>query len=408
MRILFITLIDLRSINDNDMYAALMREFVKRGHEMFIVSPYENTEKIENKLILENAKGSEIQSTILKVKTGSIQKTSSIKKGISTLLIEYQILAAIKKYFKHIKFDLVLYSTPPITIVKPISFIKKRDKAKTFLMLKDIFPQNAVDLEMLTTTGLKGIIYKMFRKKEKKLYRISDRIGCMSQANVDFLLKQNSEIPNDKVSICPNGIEVINNEVNEEKRIRLRKKYGLSLDKLVFVYGGNLGEPQGIPFIIKCLEHEKNNEKVEFLIVGSGTQYKKLQFYMEENKPSNAKLLSFIPKDEYDQLVSVCDVGLIFLDYRFTIPNFPSRLLAYMQSKLPVLAAIDRVTDLGKVIEKGNFGFSCDSNSVQQFSEYVDRFTKLDNLKVLGENGYQYLLKHYTVSVVYDSIIKVL
>ena len=169
-----------------------------------------------------------------------------------------------------------------------------------------------------------------------------------------------------------------------------------------------MGEPQGIPFIIECLEHEKNNKKVEFLIVGSGTKYKKLQSYMEENKPSNAKLLEFLPKEEYEQLVSVCDVGLIFLDYRFTIPNFPSRLLIYMQSKIPVLAAIDKATDVGKVIEEGNFGFSCDSNSVQQFSECIDRFTKLNNLKLLGENGYQYLLKNYTVSVVYDSIIEVL
>ncbi|MGI6580862.1 MAG: glycosyltransferase family 4 protein [Erysipelotrichia bacterium] len=408
MKILFVTLIDFKSINDNIMYADLMREFIKRGHEVFIVSPFEKTEKIENKLILEKIKGSERCSTILKVKTGSIQKTDSIKKGISILLMEYQILLAIEKHFKNIKFDLVLYSTPPITIVKPISFIKKRDKAKTFLMLKDIFPQNAVDLKMLTTTGLKGILYKRFRKKEKKLYQISDRIGCMSQANVDFLLKQNPEIPKNKVSICPNGIEVVNKELNEEKRINLRKKYGLSLDKMVFIYGGNLGEPQGIPFIIECLEHEKNNKKVEFLIVGSGTKYKKLQSYMEENKPSNAKLLEFLPKEEYEQLVSVCDVGLIFLDYRFTIPNFPSRLLIYMQSKIPVLAAIDKATDVGKVIEEGNFGFSCDSNSVQQFSECIDRFTKLNNLKLLGENGYQYLLKNYTVSVVYDSIIEVL
>jgi aspartate 1-decarboxylase len=54
-------------------------------------------------------------------------------------------------------------------------------------MLKDIFPQNAVDLGMIKTTGIKSLLYKYFRRKEKGLYFISDRIGCMSQANVDYV-----------------------------------------------------------------------------------------------------------------------------------------------------------------------------------------------------------------------------
>ena len=96
-------------------------------------------------------------------------------------------------YFADIKFDLILYSTPPITFYKAIEYVKKRDGAKTYLLLKDIFPQNAVDLGMMSKTGLKGLIYKYFRKKEKKLYAISDKIGCMSQANVDYVLKHNHQ-----------------------------------------------------------------------------------------------------------------------------------------------------------------------------------------------------------------------
>ena len=61
--------------------------------------------------------------------------------------------------------------------------------------------------------------------------------------------------------------------------------------------------------------------------------------------------MKYLPKDEYDAMIGACDVGLIFLDYRFTIPNFPSRLLAYMQAKIPVLASTDPNTDVGSVID---------------------------------------------------------
>ena len=97
--------------------------------------------------------------TILKLKIGNTQKTNIIEKGISTILIEGQLIRAIKKYFSDIKFDLVLYATPPVTIAGTVRYIKKRDGALSYLMLKDIFPQNAVDLKMLKK---KGMLYAFF------------------------------------------------------------------------------------------------------------------------------------------------------------------------------------------------------------------------------------------------------
>lgn len=89
------------------------------------------------------------------------------------------------------KFDLIIYSTPPITFQRAVEYVKERDNAQTYLLLKDIFPQNAVDIGILSKNGWKGLIYKYFRKKEKKLYGISDRIGCMSEANCKYILSHN-------------------------------------------------------------------------------------------------------------------------------------------------------------------------------------------------------------------------
>ena len=120
-----------------------------------------------------------------------------------------------------------------------------------------------------------------FRKKEKKLYAISDAIGCMSQANVDYVLKHNPEIDKSKVEICPNSIEFEDKTVTVEEKISLREKYGIPLDKKVFVYGGNLGKPQGIPFLMDCLKAEKENTNAYFLIVGDGTEFNKLKTFMQ-------------------------------------------------------------------------------------------------------------------------------
>lgn len=391
MNVLFLTLLDFDSLDERNIYTDLLREFAKHSHNLFVISPVEKRKNQETKVLKTD------KATILKLKIGNTQKTNIIEKGISTINIEPQFIAGIKKYFSDVKFDLVIYSTPPITFCNAIEFVKKRDGAKTYLLLKDIFPQNAVDIGMMTKGGMKGIIYKVFRNKEKKLYRISDYIGCMSQANVDYVLKHNPEINLAIVEVCPNCVEVVDMSVDEETRKEIRNKYSIPLDKKVFVYGGNLGKPQGIDFMIECLKSQAKNVDVYFLIVGDGTEFGKIEAYVNKDRPSNVKLMKRLPKEDYDKMVGACDVGMIFLDHRFTIPNFPSRLLSYMQAKIPVLACTDSNTDIGKVITNGGFGWWCESDDVKEFCNTINRIMEAEDSKIDCMKMYEwkYLIKNY-------------
>src|SRR5699024_6322284 len=110
----------------------------------------------------------------------------------------------------------------------------------------------------------------------------------------------------------------------------------------------------------------------------------------------NAKLFESLPKQDYDTLLSACDVGLIFLDQRFTIPNFPSRLLSYMQVSLPVLSATDAATDIGEIIERGEFGLSCLSDDVEKFNQFIIELCSNELRDRLGRNSRIYLENHYT------------
>lgn len=398
MHILFLSLGRIKSLNEYGIYTDLLRKFVKEGHSVYIISPIEKR--------VDEAAGirTEGNATFLSVKIGNITKTSTIEKGISTLLIEKQVLHAIKKNLSDVKFDLVLYPTPPITFYQCVKYIKKRDGAKSYLMLKDIFPQNAVDIGILSKHGIKGVIYRYFRNKEKKLYSISDTIGCMSQANVDYVIKHNPYLEPAKIEICPNAIEPRDLRLTENARMAVRDKYGIPKDKTIFVYGGNLGKPQGIPFIIECIDKAQSIEDAFFLIVGSGTEYHKIEEFVKEKNPNNLKLMKAIPKEDYDRFVASCDVGLIFLDYRFTIPNFPSRLLSYMQAGLPVLAATDPNTDIGKVIENGGFGWWCESNDVGAFIKEVNK-VEMVNRSIMGDAGFEYFRHYFSVDGCYQSIM---
>lgn len=389
MNILFLGLGKYQSIKNRGIYLDLLRVFIQHGDEVYIVTslPVESKEQYE--LIEEE------HSRILRVKTGKITKTNILEKGINTVLLEGRYIRAIDKHFGNVKFDLVLYPTPPITFLKVVEHIKKRDGAASYLMLKDIFPQNAVDIGMMSKSGVKGIMYRYFRNKEKKLYKVSDHIGCMSQANVEYLLKHNPEIDPAKVEMCPNSTDIEDKSVDESTRKEIREKYCIPQDKKVFVYGGNLGKPQGIPFLIECLKAAKDVEGAYFLVVGDGTEYRKLEEYASNADQENFKLMKRLPKNDYDTMVGACDVGMIFLDHRFTIPNFPSRLLSYMSAKLPVLAVTDPNTDVGKVIVDGGFGWWCESNNSNRFIEAVRECMNSDLTK-MGIRAWEQCEKQYS------------
>lgn len=398
MNVLFLTMSNEIDLNSRAIYADLMRKFRDEGHCVFIVAPSQRREGKPTDLI------EKYGVTYLMVKTLNVQKTNVIEKGLGQVSIEYLFRRAIKKYLSNVKFDLILYSTPPITLTNVVKYVKKvNPQAISYLLLKDIFPQNAVDMGMLSKSGLKGVLYNFFRNKETQLYKASDFIGCMSPANVEYLIKHNKWINPAIVEVAPNSLELQQEEV--EKDTKILKKYGLPTDKPILIYGGNLGVPQGIPFLIECLQKNKKREDCHFLIVGSGTYYQQLNNWFSENQNCCVTVMKGLPKEEYDQLVKACHVGLIFLDYRFTIPNFPSRLLSYLEYKMPVICATDPNCDMGNIAIENGFGIWCPSNDVAAFTESVNKILASD-LHSMGEKGYRFLKENYQIENVYDKIIK--
>lgn len=400
MNVLFLTLVDIRSPEERNIYMDLMRTFAAHGQNVFIVSPLEKKYRKNTKLIRQG----NIQ--LLKVRTGNLFQVGMVEKAISQLQLDRQYWNAVQQYFGKQAFDLILYSTPPITLAGAVKKVKKRTGASTYLLLKDIFPQNAVDIGLMK----KWMAELFFRRKEKMLYDISDHIGCMSPANKEYLLAHN-RLNKKKVELCPNSIlpEPYQPEWNRQKGQKRKKfceKLGIPEETVLFLYGGNLGKPQDIPYIIRCIEAAAHEKWAYFIICGTGTELGVLEKYAASKKPENLKVIPGLPKEKYEKMAAFCDVGMLFLDYRFTIPNFPSRLLSYLEKGIPVLACTDRSTDVGEIAEKNRFGKACLSNEPIAFVRTICEFKEEEVRLEMGNKGRKFLEEHYTVQESYRIIMK--
>lgn len=375
MKILYMTM--SYDPNRNGLYQNLVDSLLEKNHEITIVRSKNDIDKNKVETIKNNLK-------ILSVKTGDPFSKNIFKKGMNQILLATYFKNAIKEFLSNENFDLILYATPPVTLASVVQFCKNKYHAKTFLMLKDIFPQNAVDLGMMKKNGL---IYKYFRGQEKKYYDLSDKIGCMSQGNVDYVIKHNPDVDKNKLLVFPNSICI--EEVD-----------GLTFheDKTVFLFGGNIGKPQNVSGILNIIDKLNDYPKAEFVFVGKGVEQNKIINYIKENEPKNVKYLDYLPQKEYYNLLKSADVGLISLDPRFTIPNIPSKFQHYLKLKKPVLAITDVNTDLKNMIKNGNCGWWCDAENSSEIVKTIKYICNNKNHQISrGENSFKYLEKFFNV-----------
>jgi glycosyltransferase involved in cell wall biosynthesis len=387
--LIFVTLSRINSLEEHSIYSDLLKCFSKNGYNITIVSPVERRFKIGTRLREVN------QITYLDVRTLNIQKTIFFEKGLGTILIKFNYIFSIKKYLSTRSYDLVLYTTPPITFYPVIKYLKLKYKSFCYLLLKDIFPQNAVDLGIIKKNSL---LYHYFRNQEIKLYKISDFIGCMSRANLEYILRNNKFLDKKKVEVNPNSISI--NRINQYDNKKINQS-------LKLIYGGNLGKPQGIPYLINAIKACSDINNIEFVIAGNGTEDYLVKEWIKNENPKNVTYFPMLPQSEYDKLLLSADIGLICLDKKFTIPNYPSRILSYMEYGMPVICLTDDNTDVGKEARQNGYGYWCLSDDVITFKDLVLKFKNNPQIIYqMGQNSIKYLHEKFEVSNSFNIIQK--
>ncbi len=393
MRILF--LFQVFDFEKSTIYLDLVRECRDRGHEVSIIAGTSDIGKPDADGVVE-VEGIKTVYMRLPDQFGA----GSAKKALIQMSIPGRIKKLLKSFFDDETFDIIAYPTPPITLAPVLKYCGRHyRRAMKYLMLKDIFPQNAVDLSMFSVSSP---IYKYYRHLEKKLYRYSDRIGCMSEANIKYIRKNNPEIPEDKLEYFPNtaAVRELPKTVDNSPSGNLR-----------IVFGGNMGRPQDIEGLLssikKCGQRAELND-VFFYFIGDGTESRKIESFVKNIKPANFTYKHQMPREEYEQLINNADAGLISLSADFTIPNFPSRLLSYMQKAKPVLAVTDDATDIGKCItEDARCGHAVRAGDPEGFISGI-RWLKANKEKLpeLGMNGRRYFEKHFNSGISVDILEK--
>jgi GT2 family glycosyltransferase/glycosyltransferase involved in cell wall biosynthesis len=362
----------------------LAHEFHRLGHEVLVAAPdgairkgFEMTQEAGIK--------------VLRIKTGEIKSASWWLRAWREMRLSSVMWRKGKSFFLQNPSDLIIYYSPTIFFGSLVARLKRCYNCPSYLILRDIFPQWAVDTGILRR---KSLIHRFFECKEKLNYDAATIIGVQSPANLSYFSEKSMKRKYRLEVLYNWAANTLDRAFDGEYRRRL----GLQ-DKVVFFYGGNIGLAQDMDNILRLAENMKIEKAAHFLLVGDGSEVQRLHSLIAEKGLTNITLHPSVDQDAYLDMLSEFDVGLISLAQGLKTQNFPGKMLSYMDRAKPILASINPGNDLGPLLEKHDAGLVCINGDDDRFEALARRLlTNRELRNRLGQNAHSMLADCFSVS----------
>lgn len=336
----------------------LSREFVLQGHSLCVLLPA--ADQIEP-WRLDEFDGVQV----LRLRAPRTKDIGYVRRTLAELVMPFAMLQnLLKSPLANERWDGVVWYAPSIFHGPLVGAIRKSSACKSYLIIRDIFPDWAVDMGLMRRGGLP---YRFFDAVARYQYSVADVIGVQTPGNRQYFYRW--------MKRSERHLEVLQNWLGKPAQSRCSIRVGETglAGRRVFVYAGNMGVAQGIDIVLDLAERLRSRPDVGFLFVGRGSDAARLKATAQLRQLDNMVFFDEIGPDEIPDLYAQCDVGIVALDPRHKSHNIPGKLLTYMQSGLPVLANINAGNDLAQMIRNERVGQVCESNSVDELVQLAEK-----------------------------------
>lgn len=348
---------------------SLAKELIRQGHRIAVITP-------RSQWLYEKGADSVDGVDVLRVKAPKTKDVAYVRRVIAEALLPYFLYRAFRRSrLSNGNWDLVVWYSPTIFLGPAISRIKKRYGAKSYLVLRDLFPDWAVDAGILR----RGLAYRFLKRVEKFQYGLADVIGVQTSGNVR---RVSETIPGSdtRIEVLENWLTLAEPKAEpgfpDQTILRGRK---------IFVYAGNMGTAQGMDCLLKLALSLKKRRDAGFLFVGRGSEMGRMREFVEENDLDNVLFMDEVSPERLSGILNRCHVGLISLDLRHSTHNIPGKFLTYLFAGLPVLARVNANNDLVRLIDKNGLGYVSTSEDVDELRELTLKYLNdPDGLLAMG------------------------
>ena len=362
----------------------LAEDIVKGGIEVDVITS-DTSYKGENSDL--NAREEYKGINIKRVYSSKFNRNSKLGRLVNytTFFISSFISTLTKRDYDYI----LLVSNPPILPI--IGYIiNKLNKKPYIYLLHDIYPDMAIKVGAIRDGGF---ICKMMTLLNKKIYDRSYKVVVLGKDMKENLLNKN--VDEDK-------IEIITNWADRKKIYKVDKANKFSIKNNIsetfnIVYTGNIGRFHDIDTILDTANDLKSYNDIQFVFVGDGYKKQDIEKYVEIHKLNNIKILPYQYGEDYNQLLNSSDLFITTLDKGIEGLGVPSKTYSYLAAGKPIIAIMNRDSEIGNLVESSNIGIRVDSGDYKKIKEFIlkmkkdkDKYNDIkNNVEVIFNNQYE-------------------
>lgn len=335
----------------------LSKEFIRQGHFLTVLLPSPSQKEAWR---LEETEGVQV----LRLKAPHYKDISYIQRAFSELIMPFAMMHNLSRSpLAKERWDGIIWYSPSIFHGLLASHLKSANGCKGYLIIRDIFPQWAVDMGLIK----KSLPYYFFDYISRYQYSVSDLIGVQTLSNLEYF-QQWAERRGHRV-------EVLENWLGKPAKIpcSIRVAKTRLADRKILVFAGNMGVAQGLHIFILLAQKLLNRLDVGFLFVGRGSEMTGLKVSAELMRLDNVVFFDEIDPNEIPDLYAQCSIGIVALDPRHKIHNIPGKFITYMQSGLPTLANVNKGNDIIQIIKDNRVGEVCESGELYDLLQVTEK-----------------------------------
>lgn len=201
--------------------------------------------------------------------------------------------------------------------------------AKAWLHVQDLEVDAAFDMGIVKAGWLKRLVLGVERWLMQHFDRVSTiSIGMLRKLHAKGVFLQNAVL-------FPNWVNLVSINPDEAAGHRMRAELGLPDQARVALYSGNLGEKQGLEYVVDAARLLKDTSLI-FVICGDGASKLRLQRMAEGLQ--NIRWLPLQPVEKLHELLNMPDVHLLPQRRKVADLVMPSKLTGIFASGRPVIA----------------------------------------------------------------------
>lgn len=332
-------------------------EFVKQNFEVTVILPDSD---IQKSFEINDVEGVQV----CRLKTFRTRGVPLFLRGINEAISPFLMILRFKQsHLSKQKWDGIIWYSPSIFFGVFVAYLKRLSSCKTYLILRDIFPEWALNLGLMQ----KGVVYYFFKIIENYQYSLADSIGIQSHSNLRYFQSEG------KVNLSK--IEVLQNWLSEAEAYKCSIDLSKTIlaNRTIFIYAGNMGAAQGVDVFLELAQSLEGRADVGILLIGRGSEMIRLRNVVKARSLDNILLLDEIDYSEIPGLYKQCNAGIVVLDSRHKTHNIPGKFLSYMFAGLPVLAKVNPGNDLINLIEMNNVGYGFSEDSAIKMKELLEK-----------------------------------